>query len=296
MQIRNSPRTTGAPSQAVREVGRPTESDRRPRVSGIDRAFQILDFLLERGEAARSVDIARGTGMPVSTAYQIVEKLLEQQVLAGDSGGLIGLGPKLAHYGRGYRQATPLLKVAEDEMTRLAKEVGESVQICGRADHEMIVLAMAAGSGIFSVTSHVGTRVPLNWTASGLLLTGHMSDAERLALYQRAAVPSPTGEAEADPAALSRASARAFAEGVLVQVNGTDLGVACVAAPIIDEAGACVATISIVVPGNRAQLPDLKHAVCQSARAIEARAGWGRPSPPRPDEMRPSAAELEREM
>ena len=102
------------------------KSGRRPRVNGIDRAFQVLDFLLERGGAVRSIDIARGTGMPVSTAYQIVEKLLERRVLAGDADGAIGLGPKLAQYGQGYRQATPLLKAAEDEMTRLAEQVGES--------------------------------------------------------------------------------------------------------------------------------------------------------------------------
>jgi DNA-binding IclR family transcriptional regulator len=252
-------------------------------VNGIDRAFQILDFLLEQGGAVRTIDIARGTGVPVSTAYQIVEKLLECRVLTGDADGTIGLGPRLGQYGRAYSQATPFLKTAEQEMARLAEQVGESVQICGRTGNEMVVLAMASGPGLFSVTSHVGTRVPLNWTASGLLLTGHLPEAERLALYERAAVPSPTGEAETDPVALSRASARAFADGLSVQVNAADFGVACVAAPIVDADGACVATISIVVPGIKARLPELKRAVRQAAHAIEARTGWHR-LPMRPDE------------
>lgn len=271
MQLRNSSKTGALTSQA--DLG---EASSRPRVNGIDRAFQILDFLLKRGEAARGIEIARGTGMPASTAYQIIERLLEWRALTGDAEGLIGLGPRLAEYGLGYRQAVPLLKAAEEEMTRLAREVGESVQICGRADNEMVVLAMASGPGPFSVTSHVGTRMPINWAASGLLLTGHMSEQDRLDLYKRAAQPSPTGEAETDPETLSRMSARAFAEGLSVQVNAADFGVACVAAPIIDETGACVATISIVVPGIKARVPDLKREVCQAARNIEMRAGWGR--------------------
>src|SRR5690606_37619409 len=149
------------------------------------------------------VDIARGTGMPFSTSYQIVERLLGHQALTGDVDGMLVLGPRLAQYARGYLETTPLLGVARDEMVRLARQVGESVQICGRADDDMVVLAMASGPGLFAVTSQVGTRVPLNWTASGLLLTGHMSEAERLELYRRAAVPSPSGEAETDPLKLS---------------------------------------------------------------------------------------------
>ncbi len=276
MQLKNIRNAGVQPSQACHEAASDGPPKRRSRVNGVDRAFQILDFLLERGVAARGVDIARDTGMPVSTAYQIVERLLEWKVLVGDADGMIGLGPKLAQYGGAYRQTTPLLKVAEDEMTKLALQVGESVQICGRDGNEMMVLAMAPGPGIFSVTSHVGTRVPLNWTASGLLLTGHIPEPERLAIYERAAVPSPTGEAETDPVALSRASARAFADGLSVQVNGVDFGVACIASPIVDDSGRCVATISIVVPGIKVRLPDLKRAVRRAARAIEARAGWAR--------------------
>ncbi len=269
MQLRNRRRRTPPLSQAIHD-----DVPRRPRVNGIDRAFEILDFLLAHGQPARCAEIARGTGMPVSTSYQIVERLLGHQVLTGDVDGMIALGPRLAQYGRGYRQTTPLLKVASDEMARLAQEVGESVQICGRADNEMVVLAMESGPGLFAVTSQVGTHVPINWTASGLLLTGHMDEAERLELYREASVPSPTGEAETDPHRLSRASARAFAERLAVQVNGADFGVACVAAPIIDDRGQCVATISIVVPGIKARLPELKRAVRQAARTIEARIGW----------------------
>jgi len=277
MQLRNRRRSATPLSQAIHDNAPTDPANRRPRVNGIDRAFEILDFLLAHGQPARCADIARGTGMPVSTSYQIVERLLGHQVLAGDVDGMLALGPRLAQYGRAYRQTTPLLKVATDEMTHLAHRVGESVQICGRAGNDMVVLAMASGPGLFAVTSQVGTRVPINWTASGLLLTGHMTEAERLALYRQAAVPSPTGEAETDPQKLSQASARAFAERLAVQVNGADFGVACVAAPIVDELGACVATISIVVPGIKSRLPDLKRAVRQAARTIEARIGWDSP-------------------
>jgi DNA-binding IclR family transcriptional regulator len=48
-------------------------------------------------------------------------------------------------------------------MHGLSREVAKTVQICDR-DH-MVVLAMSECPGHFRVTSRIGTRVPLNWTA-----------------------------------------------------------------------------------------------------------------------------------
>lgn len=268
-------------ARAARDGRQPAKSTgkaARRRVSGIDRAFQILDHLMERGAAARALDIARDIGAPTSTVYEVIDDLVARRVLTRDTDGLVALGPRLLHYGLAYRQATPFLAVAQREMTRLSTEIGESVQICGRDDDMMVVLAMADGPGPFRVTSHVGTRVPLNWTASGRLLTGHLPDAERIALYARGARPSPTGRAETDPGRLAEAARKAIEEGLSIQLSESDYAVACIAAPVIDPAGDCVATISVVLSEMRAQAAPERYAeaVRQAARAIESGLGWDR--------------------
>lgn len=264
--------------RAARAASTTPETPTRRRVSGIDRAFQILDHLMARGSSARALDIARGIDAPTSTVYEIIDDLVSRRVLARDEDGLVALGPRLLHYGLAYRQATPFLAVAQREMLKLSAETGESVQICVRDDAMMMVLAMVDGPGPFRVTSHVGTRVPLNWTASGRLLTGHMADAERVALYARGARPSPTGRAETDPDRLAAASRKALEEGLSIQLSESDYAVACIAAPIVDPAGDCTATISVVLSEIRAQAAPERYsgAVRQAARAIEAGLGWDR--------------------
>lgn len=254
----------------------------RQRVSGVERVFQILDHLTESGSPSRALDIARGIGAPTSTVYEIIDDLVSRRVLTRDEEGLVALGPRLLHYSLAYRQATPFLAVAQREMQRLSREIGESVQICGRDDDMMVVLAMADGPGPFRVTSHVGTRVPLNWTASGRLLTGHLPDSERIALYARGAKPSPTGRAETDPVRLAAASRKALEERLSIQLSESDYAVACIAAPIIDPTGECRATISIVLPELRAQAAAERYgdAVKAAARAIESALGWDSASGP----------------
>lgn len=251
-------------------------STRRSRTSGIDRVLQVLDHLQATGRPATAYDIARSTGAPVSTIYITIDDLVQKRMLARTNGNNVWLGPRLFHYGLAYARSNDLVGIATEEMHALAAEIGETIQICGRDGNHMVVLAMAEGAGHFHVTSRVGTRVPLNWTASGRLLCAHMPRAEMVALFREAAQPSRTGRAVTDAEALADATGIAVRDRICVQVGESDFSVACVAAPILDQCGTCVATISIVLPEDKVER-DREYFVSHvqaSARRIEERLGY----------------------
>ena len=248
---------------------------RASRVSALDRMLQILDHLQATGQPATSYELAKATGAPLSTVYVIVDDMVSKRLLDRTASGAVWLGPRLYHYGLSYARNLDFLTVATHEMNDLSHAVGETVQVCGRDGDHMVVLAMAEGTGHFQVTSRVGTRVPLNWTASGRLLVGHLSEAERLAIFRRSATPSPTGRAETDPVVLAQTSPVALESCLSIQQGESDYSVACIAAPVRDREGACVATISIVVPEFKVGQsdPDLVEAVKAAATRIEDRLG-----------------------
>jgi len=253
-----------------------SKTRRRSRTSGIDRAIEIIDYLARYGARATSAELARILKAPASTVYKVVEELAERGLLMRDSSGSASLGARLMYFGLAYQESVPFIGVANKTMRALSAEVGESVQLCGRDDDMMVVIAMIDGPGSFVVTSHVGTRVPLNWTASGRLLTGYLPEAKRRALYARSAQPSPTGRAETDPIVLSAESRSALEQRLCVQMGVADHSVACIAAPLVRPTGECVAAVSIVLPETRA-LRDTTHyieAVQVAAREIERAVGW----------------------
>jgi DNA-binding IclR family transcriptional regulator len=253
-----------------------TSEGRRARVSGIDRALQVFDYLQETGSPAGAYAIAKAIGAPLSTVYVIIDDLVTKNLLQRRHDGSLWLGPRLYHYGLAYARSLDFLDVATHEMHELCREVEETIQICGRDGDHMVVLAMADGPGHFRVTSRIGTRVPLNWTASGRLLVGHLPEKERLAVFRKAARASPTGQAETDAVVLNRASAAAIQERVSVQINESDFSVACVASPVCDPSGACVATISIVLPEHKITQSRDRYtaAVRAAADRIETILGW----------------------
>ncbi len=251
------------------------DQERRKRTSGIDRSLQVLDVLSERNEAMTTYDVARSIGAPVSTIYRIVDELIEREMLSRGAGNTVWLGPRLMRYGLVYRASLDTFGMAQQEMNRLCKETRETVQICTRDGGMMLVIGMAVGEGHFRVASDVGTRVPLNWTASGRLLLGHLPEDQRRRAFADCACPSRTGIAETDPEKLSAQARQDFEDRLAVQFNASEFSVACIAAPIRDEAGACAATISVVTADRQAALrrDELSQAVRAAAEAVERSLG-----------------------
>ncbi|MGN8154132.1 MULTISPECIES: IclR family transcriptional regulator [Agrobacterium] len=249
---------------------------RRSRVSGIDRAIQIIDHLYETGAPAGAYAIAKAVKAPLSTIYAIIDDLVEKNMLARNDDGSIWLGARLYHYGLAYARSLDFMSVAMHEMHDLCRAAGETVQVCGRDDEHMLVLAMADGPSHFQVASRVGTRVPLNWTASGRLLVGHMPEEQRIDLFKRGARISPTGRATIDAKSLSDAARKAFEERLSIQAGESDYSVACIASPIVDNRGDCVATISIVLPEQKVMADKTGYTdrVKASAARIEQLMGW----------------------
>ncbi|TQS70131.1 IclR family transcriptional regulator [Rhodobacteraceae bacterium] len=232
----------------------PDPAPRKGRTSGMDRALQILDILTERHGPMTAYELAKVAGAPPSTVYKLVDELVERAMLTRTVDDRVWLGPRLMRYGLAYRARMSAFNEAERAMFALNERVREMVQVCARDEGMMQVVAMAEGSaGPFRVTSDVGTRVPLNWAASGRLLVGHLGDAKRIAVFRDCVRPSSTGLAETDPEKLAAISRRDFLDGLSVQIDTSEDQVACIAAPIRDFDGTCQLTMSVVMPKHRVQ-------------------------------------------
>lgn len=248
---------------------------RKRRTNGIERAFQILECLVELGDCATAYQIAKRIQAPLSTIYETITLLERMEVLRRcDGEGRYFLGPRMLFYGLAYTGFIRDDKVFRHEADSLCRASGENVQICVRDGDFMVVAAMFEAGDHFNVSSRSGSRTPLNWSASGRLLIGHLSPEERAGIFKRAK-PSATGRALTDPEELERACVDAWKQGYCIQIAESDFAVACIAAPVKSARGECMATISLVVPENTAKEKGepLSRLVMASARSIEKQLG-----------------------
>ena len=243
----------------------------------VRRALEIFEFLLQLDAPTTIGEIVTALEIPKSTAYELVRTLSDSGYLEpGRRGSGIFLGRKLFELGMAYRSKIDLLKDGSQIVEELRDQVGETVQLSVLENDMMLVLVKEEGSQSIRIISRVGSRVPVNWAAAGRLLVSDLDDERLRELLQRSVRPSPTGQAVTDIAKLMGQVRRARKQGYAIEINEANAHAGCVAAPIIDAAGHCVAAISAVAPEQRlgrANRDRLVAAVTAAAQHLSRRLG-----------------------
>lgn len=236
----------------------------------VRRALDILELVLQRGEPITVAQIVTELSIPKSTAYELVRTLSESNYLApsGRGSGLF-LGRKLFELGMAYRSHVDLLKDGSRIAEQLRDETGETVQLSVLEDDLMMVLLKEEGVRPLRIISKVGSRVPVNWAAAGRLLVSDMDDKALAKLLSSTVRPSPTGRALTDVKKLITQIRKFRKQGYATELNETNEHAGCVAAPVIDVSGHCIAALSVVAPEQRLTRPNRDYLIERVMNAAE---------------------------
>ncbi len=240
-------------SKRTHETGSDIVSDEESSGSrSVRRALDIFELMLERGQPVTVAQIVNDLSIPKSTAYELVRTLSEGDYIApsGKGSGLF-LGRRLFELGMSYRSHVDLLRDGSQIAEELRDETGETVQMSVLENKLMMVLLKEEGVRQLRIISNVGSRVPVNWAAAGRLLVSDMDDAELTQLLAETVRQSPTGRAITDVTKLIGQIRKFRRQGYATELNEANEHAGCIAAPVIDTTGHCVAALSVVVPEQR---------------------------------------------
>ncbi len=236
----------------------------------VRRALDILELMLQRGEPITVAQIVTELSIPKSTAYELVRTLSESDYLApsGRGSGLF-LGRKLFELGMAYRSHVDLLKDGSRIAEQLRDETGETVQLSVLDNDLMMVLLKEEGVRPLRIISKVGSRVPVNWAAAGRLLVSDMDDKALAKLLSSTVQPSPTGRASTDVKKLITQIRKFRKQGYATELNEANEHAGCVAAPVVDVSGHCIAALSVVAPEQRLTRPNRDYLIERVMNAAE---------------------------
>lgn len=218
------------------------------RARGLDRAFEILDFLRQKRQALKPNEIAAQIGAPRSSVYELVNLLLRNGILEFSGGeGRVYLGRKLYFLGAAYENHFDFTRECEAALDWLADETRETAQFCMLDGNKYTVVRMREGARPFRISTDIGQSVPIPWTASGRLLVAHMSDEEILAFIPPQDFRLPDGK-WLDSAQFLAEVRRADADGFFTFNSIVDSFTHCFAVPVMGEEGHAAATLCLVAP------------------------------------------------
>lgn len=218
------------------------------RTRGLDRAFEILEFLRTKRQPMRPNEIAVEIGAPRSSVYELINLLLRHGMLDYQGGdGRVFLGRKLYFLGTAYADQFDLMRESEDLLARLAEETRETAQMCLLEGNKYTVAMMREGVRAFRISSNIGELVPIPWTASGRLLVAHLTDAEIVDFIPAADFILPSGE-RLDPPRFIAEVRQATVDGFFTFNSEVETFTHCFAVPVHQADGQCVATLCLVTP------------------------------------------------
>lgn len=237
--------------------------------SPLERADSVLAAFDARHDSLTLQGLVERTGLPRTTVHRTVQKMLELGWLDCRD-GCYEIGISLFERAALATKPLALRAAALQPMQALRATTLQTVHLGVLDGSEVVYLEKLVGHGPVRASSQVGGRMPALCTALGKVLTGF-----RAARDGNVQAPVPrTPHTLTDPDDLRRALARVRLEGVAYDREEADLGVHCIAAPVLTPDGVCAAAVSVTGPAGRLDFARLAPAVSAAARrASEILAG-----------------------
>ncbi len=224
-----------------------TPPQRSGTVQSVDRTIELLELLADSGGQATLSELAAQTQLPLPTIHRLMRTLLAHGYVRQLPSREYSLGPRLIRLGEsaGRQFGT----VAQPYLARLARELGESVNLA-MIDRDMVVyVAQASSSHSMRMFTEVGRRVFTHSTGVGKAVLAELPDQTVLEITNRVGMPPATDKTITDQGDLLKELGKIRSQGFAIDDGEQELGVRCFAVPV---PGAPVPTaISISGPDAR---------------------------------------------
>jgi IclR family KDG regulon transcriptional repressor len=240
--------------------------------------FAVLEYFIENSNKQKSVafsEIAGALPFARTTVHRILYSL--------EKLGYVEKDDHKAHYqlaGRFFELTGPavhfrrLLSVARGEMQNLLLQFGETVNLGILEDGQVTYIEVLQSPSALRIAADPGERNPVHCTALGKAILAYLPENEAMAILDRQPMVRMTPKTITQKKHFMEHLAMIREKAIALDMEEHLTGVLCVAAPIFDQNGRVIASLSISGPTTRmkpklAQMQDdLRASVLTASRML----------------------------
>ena len=238
----------------------PTEGDTEREQRGIQSVEvggQLLLALAHCGRPMALKDLAREAGMSPAKAHPYLVSFGKLGLIVQDDGtGRYGLGPLALQLGLISLQQFDPVRLATPVLRRLAQELQHTVAVAVWGNRGATIVRIEEAPSAVHVNMRHGTVMSLRGTASGMLFAAHLPRETVLAALAEEQAAELRAQGRAVPAGLRVAVDEGLEsawdevrrQGVSRTNGGAVPGVSAMAAPVLDDAGRIVLSLTAIGP------------------------------------------------
>ncbi|MBO0804619.1 MAG: IclR family transcriptional regulator [Nocardiopsaceae bacterium] len=241
-----------------------------PPLSVLGRAFALLGAFGPDASQLTLSDLAARTGLALSTTHRLARELVRLGALERADGWFYP-GMRLFELAQLTRPIAQLRQAALPFMEDLYEATHQIVNLGVLDGFEIVYIEKISGHRAADVPSRAGGRIPAHCTAMG---KAQLAFLPRPRLEELSGMPltARTRHSITDPGQLRRELELAAERGAAYDREEVELGIACIAAPILDARRQPVAALSVTgtvsTISSQTLTPAVRTAAIGVARAL----------------------------
>jgi DNA-binding IclR family transcriptional regulator len=244
---------------------------RDPSITSVDRALNLLELLASTTAGMNLSMISRKLKIPKSSAYYLVTTLAKRNLVRRSSGGRIySLATDALSFARTNPAESDLRIICSPYIQSLSKKLGMIAQIGVREGPEARIIDRSDMPGL-RLDSWVGRHFDLHCTAIGKALISYLPDTELEILFRSRGLPKHNQNTVCSLELLTHQLVEVRRQGFATDDEEHELGVRCVASPILNYMDGVVGAICVFSPTtriSRSEMPNVGLDVMNAASGV----------------------------
>ncbi len=247
----------------------------KQEVLGAQTLIRGLTLLERVADGVQDLEgLAQSLGLRRSTTHRILTAMVRAGYLRHEPRKGYRLGPKLIRLGfRAYGQLH-LPALARPYLEALRDATQETVHLAVLEGKEVVYIDKVPGLRELQLASQIGAHFPAQTTALGKALLACLPPSEWPARFVPGLRRTPRSIDRLED--FLRELERTRARGYALDLEENELGVRCVAAPILNGNGEAVAALSVSTAAvylGEERIPEVAHLVRETAERISRELG-----------------------
>ena len=233
------------------------ESAKQRGIQSMEVGGQLLLALVQHGSPMALKDLARDAAMAPAKAHPYLVSFNKLGLIVQDEvSGHYGLGPLAMQLGLISLQQFDPVRLATPHLAELAQEFGHTVAIAVWGNRGPTIVRIEESPALVHVTMRHGTVMSLRNTASGRLFAAYLSQETVVAAlneeraYEERLLAAKTPQLAGIDPAFQDVLAEVRQNSLSTAVNLIVPGVSALAAPVFDESGKLVLSLTAIGPSG----------------------------------------------
>lgn len=224
---------------------------REYNIASLQRGLRMLQLMGQAGRGLPASEIAKLSGLPVSTAHRFLVNLEAGGFLTKDEINNYYLGLACVPLGQAAREQLDVRRVSLPHLKELNYATRETVHLTIRHKLTAVYIEKLDSPEPLRIHSRIGASVPLYCTAVGKVMLAYLDDEEQERVVNELELRRFTDNTVGSIQELQTQLTRVRKDGFACDLEEHEPHIRCIAAPIWDHAGAVNASLSVTGPAVR---------------------------------------------